>query len=73
MVTWSKVGWGRVEKVKEARAAIKLGEEECCVGLRFWGVDPLEARSYGALIGATFSENTATIAAESHGANGGRI
>ena len=35
-------------------------------------MDPLEARSYGALIGATFSENTATIAAESHGVSVGQ-
>ena len=65
--TWAEVGRGGVEEVEEAGAAVEFGEEEGGVGLRFGREDPLEARANGAVIGATFSENPATVAAESHG------
>jgi len=44
-----------VEEVHEPRTAIKLGEEDGGVGLRFSGFDPLKTRSYATVFTAAFS------------------
>ena len=67
MFTWSELRVAGGEEVEEAGAAVELGEEEGGVGLGFGGFDPLEAGSNGAFWGATFAEDTTTVAAQSHG------
>ena len=57
---------GGIDEVDEAGAAVELGEEECGVGLRLRGFDPLQARSDWAVAAASFSQHSATVAAQPH-------
>ncbi|PON94500.1 hypothetical protein TorRG33x02_097470, partial [Trema orientale] len=56
-----------IDEVDEAGAAVELGEEESGVGLGLRGFDPLEAGSDGATLAAPSPEDSASIAAQSHG------
>lgn len=67
LITRLQVLGAGIDEVKEASAAIKFGEENGGVGLRFRRFHPLKARSYCAVFAAAFSENPASIATHSHG------
>lgn len=56
-----------VDQVDKARAAVEFGQKEGGIGLRLGVSDPLEARSDGAVVGAAFAEDTAAVAADTHG------
>ncbi|PON43365.1 hypothetical protein PanWU01x14_274640 [Parasponia andersonii] len=56
-----------IDEVDEAGAAVELGEEESGVGLGLRGFDPFEAGSDGAPLAAPSPEDSASIAAQSHG------
>lgn len=60
------MGGARVDEVDESSAAVELGKKESGVGFGLGGFEPLEAGSEGAVVGATFAEDSATVAAHSH-------
>lgn len=45
----------RFDEVKETGSTIELGKEECGIGLRVCGFDPLKTWSYGAILVATLA------------------
>lgn len=53
--TGAKVVRTGFDEVKKTGSTIELGEEECGIGLRVCGFDPLKAWSYGAILVATFA------------------
>lgn len=55
------------DEVDETSAAIELGQEECSIGLRLGGFDPLKTGSYDAVVAAALAEDPAAIAAHPHG------
>lgn len=67
-ITWAEVLGGGINEVEQAGAAVEFGEEEGGVGLGLRRVDPLKAGSDAAIVAATFPENAASVAAQSHGA-----
>lgn len=55
-----------VDEIKEASAAIELGEKDSDIGLSFRASDPLQARLDAAVFTAAFAEDPASIAAHTH-------
>ncbi|KAJ6350930.1 hypothetical protein OIU78_006950 [Salix suchowensis] len=54
-------------EVDEASTTIELGQEQSGIGLGIGGFDPLKAGSKDAAVTATFTEDPAAVAAQSHG------
>ena len=57
---------GGIDEVEEASTAIELGEKEGGISLGFGGLDPLKARSEGAILVTPFPKYSAPIAADLH-------
>lgn len=57
----------RIDKVDEASAAVKFGEEDGGIGLKIRAFDPLKARPESAVVVTAFAKDSAAIAAHAHG------
>ena len=64
------VGTG-VDEVKKSGAAVELGKKDGGIGLRFRGLNPVKAWPYAAVLTASFSENSASIATHPHDVDAG--
>lgn len=55
-----------VDEIHKSGAAIELREEDSSISLRLRRLDPLQTRPNAAVVTATLSKNTASIAAHTH-------
>lgn len=56
-----------IDKVDEASAAVKFGEEDGGIGLKIGVFDPLKARSESAAIITAFAKDSTAITTHPHG------
>lgn len=56
-----------IDKVDEASAAVKFGQEDGGIGLKIGVFDPLKARSESAAIITAFAKDSTAITAHPHG------
>lgn len=66
LYTRTEVFRASVDEVHESGTAIKLGEKNSGVSLRFRAFDPLQARSNTAIFAASFAKDATSIATHPH-------